>query len=168
MAQENPYRPPAAAVRDQPAPPRSPFIAILAGAAIDLGGSLLSGLLVGIVYAVMLAANGTGAEQIRSTLTEPDPSSAYFIVNTIIGYAFSLLGGYVCARLVRRREGSVTGILAAISGVAGLALGGATQFGWQAVIFFTVVQVACVLLGGELGRRRNLTDARKPDAATAA
>ena len=128
----------------------------------------MSGILIGIVYAAILAADGTGAAQIQTMLTEPNPRSAYFILSTVSGYSFSLLGGYVCARLVRRRERNVTGILAAISGVVGFTMGGATTLGLSAVIFFTLVQVVCVILGGELGRRRNLADAGNAGAATAA
>ena len=169
---DNPYKPPASAVRDPPpAPraPRSPVVAVLAGTAIDLGGSLLSGIVIGIVYVAMLAAGGKGTTEIQTTLTQPDPTSAYFIVSAVTGYCFSMLGGYVCARLVRRRERRVTGVMAAISGIVGFALGGiGAQFGSSDLIFFTLIQVACVMLGGELGRRRNAAQARAAGVATAA
>jgi hypothetical protein len=164
---ENPYKPTAAPLRDPPPPPRSPAVAILAGLGVDLGGSILSSFVLGIAYAIMLAVGGVGPQQIQTRLTASGPGSGFFIVETIVGYAFSLLGGYVCARLARRSDLRVTWIMAAVSGAVALVMSGVTRFDASLTIPLTVVQVACVMAGGELGRRRNVTDARKAAAATA-
>lgn len=167
MPAQNPYKPPAAALRDPPRPPRSPFVAILAGLGVDIGGTTLAGIVIGIVYSVILAARGQNPEQIVADLTSVDPSSGFFIFNSIVGGAFSLLGGYVCARLVRRDERRFTAIMAASSVGIGIALGGTRlSVGLNAAML--VLTFASVMAGGELGRRRNVADARKASAATAA
>ena len=166
-AGNNPYKAPTAAVRDPPPPPRSPIVAILAGLAVDIGGSVLASIVIGVVYAVVLATRGMPPEEVGRTLTALDPSSGYFILSSMIGFGFSLLGGYVCARIARRDERRLSVILAALIEVIGLVLGAATLgIGLNALML--VLTFAAVIAGGELGRRRNLADAQKASAATAA
>jgi hypothetical protein len=164
----NPYKPPAAVVRDPLPPPRSAVVAVLAGLAIDIGGGLLLGIVQGIVYAVMLASDGMSPEQIQTNLTDPDPGSAYFVLGTLLGLGLSTLAGYVCARMVRSRERRVTGILAVISGLIGIAMAAAAAFDMTLGIALTLIQLGCVMLGGELGRRRNEAQARQAAGAMAA
>jgi hypothetical protein len=163
---ENPYRPPKARVQDAPAPPRSAVVGVLVGLAVDVGGTIVAGIVLGIVYAVMLAARGMGPEQIQTTLTEIDPRSGYFLVSGIVGLGFSLLGGYVCARLVRRDERRVTAIMGGLSALSGVALGGSAIGGWLNAAMVAVT-FAAVVAGGELGRRRNLALASKAGATAA-
>jgi hypothetical protein len=164
----NPYKPPAAAVRDPLPPPRSAVVAVLAGLAIDIGGGLMLGIVQGVVYAVMLTTDGMSPEQVQTNLTNPDPGSAYFVIGTLLGLGLSTLAGYVCARMVRDRERRVTGILTAISGVVAIAMAFAAEFDLELGIALTVIQSGCVMLGGELGRRRNAAQARQAAAAMAA
>ena len=163
----NPYRAPTAAVRDAPPPPRSPIVAVLVGLVVDIGGSMLASIVIGIVYAVVLATRGMPPAEVGRTLTALDPSSGYFIFSSMTGFGFSLLGGYVCARIARRDERRLSVILAALIEVIGLVLGAAT-LGIALNVLMLVVTFAVVIAGGELGRRRNLADARKLGAVTAA
>jgi peptidoglycan/LPS O-acetylase OafA/YrhL len=168
VPEANPYKPPAATVRDPPRPPRSPTFAILVGIGIDLGGALASSAVVATLYTLMLVAQG------RSVM-EFDPRQTWFgVVGVLTGGACSFLGGYVCARLVRRNERRVTAMMATIvmaSSVA-LALSVALQIdalsmlSWTWSIARLVATFLLVLAGGELGRRRNLVDVRT-GAATA-
>jgi hypothetical protein len=75
-------------------------------------GTLAASVVIAIVYAAMLAAEGLAPKQIQATSTANDTGSDYFLVNAVVGIVFSLLGGYVCARTVRRNELRVTAILA--------------------------------------------------------
>jgi MFS family permease len=158
---DNPYRPSDAAMKDAPPAPRSPILAVLAGLAVDFGGTLLSSIAIAIVYAVMLAAEGTPLEQIQSTVTEVDPRSGYFVFSTLVGGAFSILGGYVCARVARRNERKVCAILALVGAFLGFLTGaGADPIGPLLDMAFVVLTLASVMLGGELGRRSNVARAR--------
>ena len=124
--------------------------------------------MIGIVYGLTLVGQGMAPEQLAQAFADLDPRSGYFIVSTVVGAAFSLLGGYVCARLVRRNERKVTAILALVNGGLGLLLalasGGLSPLLDVGAILLTV---ATNMAGGELGRRRNLANARDA-AATAA
>jgi len=128
---------------------------------------MLASIVIGIVYAVVLATRGMPPAEVGRTLTALDPSSGYFIFSSMTGFGFSLLGGYVCARIARRDERRLSVILAALIEVIGLVLGAAT-LGIALNVLMLVVTFAVVIAGGELGRRRNLADARKLGAVTAA
>ena len=140
---------------------------MVAGLAVDIGGSMLASIVIGIVYAVVLASRGMAPEEVGKILTALDPSSGYFILSSAIGFGFSLLGGYVCARIARRDERRLSVILAALIEVIGLVLG-AVSLGIGLNLLMLVLTFAAVTAGGELGRRRNVADALKVGAATAA
>jgi MFS family permease len=107
------------------------------------------------------------AAEVGRTLTELDPSSGYFVFSSVLGFGFSLLGGYVCARMARRDERRLSVVLAVLVEAIGFVLGAAT-LGVALNALMLVLTFVTVMAGGELGRRRNLADARKTGAATAA
>jgi hypothetical protein len=75
---------------------------------------------------------------------------------------FSVLGGYVCARVARRNERRVTVVLAVLM-VIGLSMtAGASAVLVQALTF------ASVMAGGLFGRYRNVVERRTPAAAMVA
>jgi MFS-type transporter involved in bile tolerance (Atg22 family) len=89
-------------------------------------------------------------------LTQVDMSSGYFMFTAVVGLGFSVLGGYVCARMVRRNELRVATILALLITLGGVLMSGESTFDLGAVVGMNAVQFAAILLGGHLGRRRNL------------
>jgi hypothetical protein len=163
---DNPYKPTATSLKEPPSPPRSPILAVLVGLVVDFGGTTIASIVVGIVYAATLAGRGVPVEQITEAVTEFDPASGYGIVAMLVGGGFSILGGYVCARIARRNERKVSAVLAAVSAVLGF-LSGGEALDWWLNVGLTVLTLASVMAGGELGRRRNLANARDA-AATAA
>src|SRR5215510_11032931 len=96
---ENPYSPPKGEVEDYPKQPWSPIKAVLLGLAVDVGGSMLLGLLLGMGYAIVLAASGMQADEIALALADLSPWSWISIFGTLMGCGLSVLGGYVCARV---------------------------------------------------------------------
>jgi hypothetical protein len=141
---------------------------VITGLAVDLGGTMLASLLIGLVHGLSLVRQGMPPEQVGPALAEVDPRSSYFIVSTVVGGAFSLLGGYVCARMVLRDERKTTAIMALVSAAIALAIALAIgELPWLQAAGI-VLTIATVMAGGELGRRRNLALARKADAAMAA
>jgi peptidoglycan/LPS O-acetylase OafA/YrhL len=159
---ENPYRPPTAPVRDPPPTARSPVLAVLAGIGVNLGGTLVSSVVVAMLFSFMLIAQGRNGEEF-------DPRQpAFGIVVSLIGGIFSLLAGYVCARIVRRNERRTTAIMASLSAAASVALVlvvafqseslSAVSWGWSTVRLMVTLLLA--IAGGELGRRSNLASAR--------
>src|SRR5262245_15086832 len=100
MADErNPYSAPGAKLADPPAQPGSPIKAVLLGLATDLGGSIGATLVLSIVWGAALVAGGTSVEELETLMSSNSTDSAYFYVATLIGLGFSVVGGYVCARI---------------------------------------------------------------------
>jgi hypothetical protein len=163
----NPYQPTSAALKEPPRPPRSPILAVIAGLAVDIGGSMLSSLLLSILYAVTLARAGLGPVAIGNAISQSEPGSGFGIAGIVVGTAFSFLGGYVCARIARRRERQLAAIQATLIVAFGLAMGGSRYAPWIHAAM-AVATFAVVLLGAELGRRRNVAQARAAAAASAA
>ncbi len=150
----NPYRAPQAPLADARRGPGSPAKGVILGVLTDIGGSLLAGFLLLFAYGIYLAASGASEEEIQRAATQPDPASAIGIFSFVVGFGFSMLGGYVCARVVRRAEMKWAGVVAAISITIGFGLGlGAYPLALNVVL--AAVGVAAVLAGGHLGARRN-------------
>jgi hypothetical protein len=154
MEPHNPYGAPQAKLADPPPRPGSPYKAVLLGLAADIGGTIALSILIALVYGIQLAAYGASAEEIEAASTSLPADSWAFWAGTLGGCLFSGLGGYVCARIAGQSEYSLGVILAAISVVLGLLLGGGgIDVGLQFVLY--AVSVACVLAGAHLGKTRN-------------
>jgi len=148
---QNPYTPPQSPLRDQPRPPASAVKAVLVGLAIDVGGSLLTGAILGMVYGVSLASQGMNEQEMAAALANIPSTSWVNIVGSLVGGVLSFLGGFACTRIARRPDYRLGLVLAAISAVSGLALS------WQAHppmqnALLTLSTAACVLLGTKFGR----------------
>jgi hypothetical protein len=153
----SPYRPPEAKVAD-PEPRRgAPVKGMVYGVLVDVGGSVLASFLLFFVWAVWLAASGLDAEQITKEVQEPDPLSGISLLAYTIGGALSWLGGYVCARVARETELRCAAVVATVSGLVALVMGGAMPSALH--IFLTLLTVAAVMLGGWMGMQQN---ARQP------
>jgi hypothetical protein len=107
-----------------------------------------------IVSAIALGLQGMSPEQIEETITNVDPMSGRAILTYGVGLVFSVLGGYVCARVARRSEFKLAGIVAAIGSAIGWILGGG-QLPLLLHLFLTCLSVACVMFGAWLGAARD-------------
>jgi len=146
----NPYTPPNSELADQARPPGSPLKAILLGLTIDLGGSLIVGIVLGIVYAISLARAGMDPSQIKEAVSHISSTSWVSIVGTVVGGALSILGGFTCARVSRRDDYKLGYILGAISAVSGLLLSYSSH-SLLINVLLTVFTFGAVLLGTKLG-----------------
>lgn len=158
MAEENPYKPPTAPVRDAGAPaPRSLTLAVLAGLGVGIGGMILSRAIQAIVYVTLIEPGATPQQSVEAL-------SAWFITLVSSSCIFSVLGGYVCARVARRHERRVTVVLAALSTAIAY-----STFGGNGALAVLVLALtfASVMTGGGVGRYRNLAERRKTTAAIA-
>ncbi|HEX7052327.1 MAG TPA: hypothetical protein VF211_00155 [Burkholderiales bacterium] len=150
----NPYRPPGAAVDDVAPPAGAPVKAVVYGVLVDVGGSIVAGIVLAIAYSIDLASSGATAEEIEQAMREPDPGSWFSILGFVAGFAASFLGGYVCARVARTGELRAVGVVAAISAVIGLLMGSAAYaFEWNALL--ALAGMATVFAGGWFGTRAN-------------
>jgi hypothetical protein len=77
-----------------------------------------------------------------------------FYAATLVGLGFSVLGGYVCARVARRSELKLGGMLAAVSAVLGILLS-AEHYELGTLLSLTLAGIGAVLVGARLGYAKN-------------
>jgi hypothetical protein len=151
---KSPYAPPDARLADPIAAPGSPIKAVLIGLGVDIGGTVVATLILAIAYGMFLAASGASQEEIAAASAGTSTDSWFFYVSSLVGCGFSLLGGYVCARIARRSEYTLGAILAAISAVFGLwAAMDHYQIGILASL--TLASIGAVIWGVRLGHAAN-------------
>src|ERR1051325_9910576 len=141
----NPYAPPEATVHDLPPKPGSWFKAIALGLATDIGGTLVATAILALIYGIALAASGVKREDIAATMQASATDSWLFYVSSLVGLGFSALGGYVCARIVRRSELTFRGILFAGENTQQLGT----------FLSLTLLDIGAVVVGARLGQAKN-------------
>ena len=119
----NPYSSPNANLADPQPKPVSPIKAVLLGLLVDIGGTMTAGIAIGLVYVVVqLTANGKTLEEANAALGSFTTMGLGFAVLFAIGCAFSVLGGYVCARISRRMDYRLGYVVCPISAGTGVLL----------------------------------------------
>ncbi len=100
MREPNPYGTPGARVEDLPEPVNKHFRwkAVLIGAATDLAGSIVAGIILVVLFA-MLARPGAGT--VEDSVDGLAQSWPFVMTSMIVGGAFTVLGGYVAGRVAR-------------------------------------------------------------------
>ena len=151
---ENPYAPPKAELTDQRKPAMSPWKAVLLGLTIDIGGSLLIGVLVGAAYGVYLVRSGMNPAQIGAEMSNMSPTSWFAIFGMLAGAVLSFLGGVVCTRVARRDNYSLGLVLASISASIGL-LSSFSQYSTTMNLLLTSLTFSTVMLGTKFGQVKN-------------
>jgi len=150
----NPYSAPGSRIDPVPAMKGSSVKAIVLGVLIDIGGSAAISILLMLAYGFIAAADGDSSEAI-TRLGELRQNSWPWIASSVIGLGFSVLGGYVCARIARQRELLLGCILAAISTTFGLIVS-ASYYSAAMNLLLAVASVASIMVGAWFGRLRNV------------
>jgi hypothetical protein len=159
-----PFKPPEANPKRKPPRPGepsfvgSPVRAILTGLTIDIGGSMVINIILAVAYHVQLSNSGLSEAQIATVMQNITPQSTIAIVSTLLGALCSVAGGFACARIVRRDEFRIGGVMASLSGFITLAWGG-SDLPDDLIVLLTLSTVACVLLGVKYGRESNRREA---------
>jgi len=154
---DNPYAAPTAVVADVQGPINygSPVKAVTLGILTDIGGTLIATFVIGIMVGVMSITWGMTVEQMQAATENPPSGSFLSIANTVVALGFSLLGGYVCARIAKRREYRLGLIMAVIDSVLGALLFLLTGQDVDGVwVFDFVASFAFVVGGAHLGALR--------------
>ncbi|MEK8033123.1 hypothetical protein AACH06_20045 [Ideonella sp. DXS29W] len=150
----NPYTPPDSAVADQPQPPGSAWKAIALGLLTDIGGTMVASIVLAIVFGIVMGAQGQSVDEIEAAMSGQFLESWVGTISTLVGLGFSVAGGYVGARIVRRSElkfGAIQGVLA---NVLGFALSGSAGNDDRPFLLASISFVA-VLAGAVWGQMRN-------------
>jgi hypothetical protein len=154
----NPFKPPETDSTKNPPPPGTPgqpLLAVLAGLAVDIGGSAVVGFAIGVIHVASLAAQGLTEAQVQEALAQFPRDSPLSIAATLIGALLSVLGGYVCGRMARRVEYRAGLAMAAVSTVYGLLMAQAAHETGEMTLLLTAATVACNLLGVKYGAEHN-------------
>jgi uncharacterized membrane protein len=133
--------------------------AIVVGAVIDIGGSMLVGGLFVFVYMLVLASQNVPQEELqRRVLADQD----YYIVSLVLGLAFMAVGAFVAARMARAREMAHAlwvGLVAVAVSVPLVAAGDTSAYpSWYMPVSFALT-IPAALVGGYIARRRTIASA---------
>jgi hypothetical protein len=156
---DNPYTPPETRVADPENEPGSPLKAIAAGLAVDIGGSLATGFVLAMLYGAMLAASGASAEEVASAFADLSPYSWVSVAGSVVGGGFSVLGGYLCARIAKRSEHRIGAIMAALSTIVGMLA--SSSYAPLENFVLAVLTFVTVMIGVQMGYAKNRRIARE-------
>jgi hypothetical protein len=101
----------------------SPIKAVLVGISVDVIGTLVSTLAISALYGVIWAIRGLPPEGVGPAIMNSAQSSPYKLALTAAGLGFSVLSGYLCARIAKRYEYLLALIASLISAATPLAIG---------------------------------------------
>jgi hypothetical protein len=125
MSENNqPYEPPRSRVADTAERAPRPILGLVLGATADIGGTLVAGILVSVVYSLQMASEGMSPQEMAEALAKMPLDSPMGIAALVAGLLCSVWGGYVCAGFAFAAPFKWGGILATIVCVVGLLVGG--------------------------------------------
>ena len=127
----------------------SPVKAIIIGLVVDISGSLVSAFILAIAYSVLLTSRGLSPEEIEYHLTNLDIYSTFSIITMIVGGIMTVLGGYVCARIVNYSEYKFTFIFGFISAAFGH-IASESYYSTLDSMALGILTLGCALLGAWL------------------
>jgi hypothetical protein len=114
---DNPYTPPSAPVSDRdPERTGATWKAVLFGVTTDLFGTTIAGMVLLVLFSGMLVAQGQAPEDITPMLLQ---SNQYLFLSLVVGLSFTVLGGYVAARVANHleyRHGLIVGVIVLVIG----------------------------------------------------
>lgn len=150
MDERNPYAPPVSEVLITKECKGAAWKAILFGLLVDIGGTTVIAFIGGVVAVIILTSQGMDETQLE--LLFSDPSSPFMIAMAVIGGLFSVLGGYVCARVAKQNELKLGGVMALLSTLFVIVLDGEST-GIDLLLY--AAGIVSIFFGSWLGMRRN-------------
>ena len=148
----DPFKPPSSDVGVPDIRRGSAVKAVMVGAVTDIVGSMIASFVFFIAYGAYLAMTGDSPEEIGARTGDVGFDSPVGILVNIVGCLFSVLGGYVCARIAKHSEYKLGGILSAVSVALGILLAGGNE---PMIALYSLLTIASVMIGIHMGARRN-------------
>jgi hypothetical protein len=130
--EDNIYEPPKSDIRVAEGKPGSIVKAVALGALVEVAGSFLVGIVIGVIYVVLLSRQGVALQEIEKTLT--------------LGSLVSVLAGYICASIANSTSYKAAYMLAAISCALAI-FSGYGVYSQGVLVLMGGLSVACVLVG---------------------
>lgn len=148
------YQPPGSNV-DIPAIRKgSPIKAILIAVVVDVVGTIVLGIIMGVSYAVILGANGVKPEVINERLRHMETFSAFSLTGIVLGGLVTILAGYLCAKIANYSEYKFAAIYGVLMTVLGLATGGFKRHSIMVMLLLAAITMLCALTGAWLHVRK--------------
>lgn len=97
----NPYKPPESKPKPPEFPQGSPLQAVLVACCVDIFGSYLLSLVIGVIYAIILTSKGLSPDEISQAFANINRLSPLFLSGAVLGGGLTVLSGYLCARIGR-------------------------------------------------------------------
>ena len=160
--EQNRYEPPRAPVDPRTREPGSIAKAVAIGAAIDIGGTLAGGIVIGLAYSVLLGIQGRSSAEVERALTTFDPFSMFGLTLMVMGVAMSAFGGFQCAVIANRATYIAPGIMSLISVTSGAMMNDG-QVPLPQLLLMSGLTVAAIL-GGASMQIRKLAPPARPSA----
>jgi hypothetical protein len=155
----DPYTPPGAPVGDPPGPGRrSSMLAVGLGFLVDIGATMIVGMLIAIVGGVGLAAGGASPDAVEAIV---ERSAGFQLIGLAGGLACTALGGYVAARFANHSEYAnafAVGVASLVFGEAMLLVQAQDYPLWLRLLGDALV-IPAALVGGHLRTLQKRTPA---------
>ena len=155
---------------DPAAAARLALRAVLTGVSIDICASNLLGLGIRMLFAMQIGTSDMTPDQLNDALQNTPPPFSLVLLGGVLGALVSVAAGYACARIARRDEYRVGGVMAMASVLLSLVLddGGAASL--DLALLYVLCDIACTMLGvkygAEFNRRREAPASNPADAPT--
>jgi len=146
---EDRFKPPSAPVEDRPRGRGSAVKGVVFGLLADVGGTMLFGVVLSILWGIVLAAAGQSAQEIEASFANVDNDPLLSTLFLGGGVLCSVLGGYVCERIARRGDYRLGAVLALLSVLTGFVLGAPARSAPMTVLL-VFLTIGSVLLGTRL------------------
>ena len=151
---QDPYTPPASNLEVADTKRGSAIKAVVVGLAADIGGTIVVSLLAAIVYGGYLGATGNTPEETAASMQAFSYDSPLGIALASVGTLFSVLGGFICARIARHSEYRLGLIMGAVSLVLVLLTTGNEDHAIMTALPL-VATLAAIMVGVHLGVLKN-------------
>ena len=149
LMKEDLYTPPKADLHIEEAPSGSLMKGVTYGAAIDIVGTTVFVVLLGIAYGILLASQGYSQQEIMAQSQQVDMMSPIGILSIIVGLIASFLAGYFCAMKSGVHVKKATIIVCVISSVLGFVLGYG-QYSMLENVVMSAFTVSAIMTGSGL------------------
>jgi MFS family permease len=146
----DPTRPPS-----MPGSTNTALRAILAGVSIDICGTTLLGLVIRTIYAAIVSTPEMTQAQIDEAVRSIPNQSPLMVLGNLLGSLISVAAGYVCARIARRDEYGTGALMAGLTTLVSLMLGGIGDGPVDLELLFILCGIACAMLGVMYGAQQN-------------
>ncbi len=127
----------------------SPVKAVVVGVFTDIGGTMVFVIIVGIVVAVYMSSQGASQAEIEESFSGLSLTSGLGLFMAASGLLFSVLGGFVCARIARHNELVLGAAVGAVSSSLGVLLGNQAESTMESVVL-AVLTCAAALAGAAI------------------